>query len=38
MEKVVSEVKLLSVSISIRKLSSKIKADKLDFVRYKEAI
>ncbi|MSU01614.1 transposase [Tissierella sp. DSM 105185] len=38
MEKVVSEIKLLSVAINIRKLSSKIKADKLGFVRYKEII
>lgn len=37
-KKVISKIKLLSIAINIKKLSSKIKADKLGFVRYKEAI
>ena len=38
MEKIISEMRLLSIAINIRKLSSKIKADKLGFIRYKKAI
>jgi transposase len=38
MEKVISEMKLLSIAINIKKLSSKIKSDKLGFIKYKEAI
>lgn len=38
MEKVIAEMKLLSVAINIRKLSNKIKSNKLGFTKYKEAI
>lgn len=38
MEKVISEMKLLSIAINIKKLSNKIKSGKLGFIRYKEII
>ena len=38
MDKIVAEMKLLSLAINIRKLSNKMKENKLGFIRYKEAI
>lgn len=38
MNKVIAEMNLLSLAINIRKLSNKMKSNKLGFVRYKEAI
>lgn len=36
--KIITEMKLLSLAINIRKLSNKMKSNKLGFVKYKEAI
>ncbi len=38
MGKIIAEMKLLSLAINIRKLSNKMKKNKLGFIRYKEAI
>lgn len=38
MDKIVAEMKLLALAINIRKLSNKIKENKLGFIRYKDAI
>ena len=38
LDKIIAEMKLLSLAINIRKLSNKMKANKLGFIRYKEAI
>lgn len=38
MEKIVSEMKLLGLSINIRKLSKKVNSNKLGFIKYKEVI
>ena len=38
MEKIIAELKLLSLSINIKKLSKKIKSDKMGFIKYKEEI
>lgn len=38
MEKVVSEIKLLSIAINIKKYNNQIKSNKLGFIKYKEAI
>lgn len=38
MKKIVAEMKLLSFAINIKKLSNKMKSNKLGFVKYKEAI
>ena len=38
MEKIISEMKLLSIAINIKKLSNKIKSNKLGFIKYKETI
>ena len=38
MNKIISEMKLLSFSINIKKLSSKIKSNNLGFTKYKDVI
>ncbi|MGO1370080.1 IS1182 family transposase [Senegalia sp. (in: firmicutes)] len=38
MDKIVAEMKLLSIAINIKKLSNKIRSNKLGFIKYKEAI
>lgn len=38
MEKIISEMELLSIGINIKKYSNKIKSNKLGFIKYKEAI
>ena len=38
MEKIISEMKLLSIAINIKKLSSKIISNKMGFTKYKEVI
>lgn len=38
MEKIVAEMKLLSFAINIKKLSNKMKSNKLGFIKYKETI
>lgn len=38
LDKIIAEMKLLSLAINIRKLSNKMKVNKLGFIRYKEAI
>ncbi|WP_165442845.1 hypothetical protein [Senegalia massiliensis] len=38
MEKIIAEMKLLSIAININKLSNKVRSNKVGFTRYKEAI
>lgn len=38
MDKIVAEMKLLSLAINIKKLSNKIKSNKMGFIKYKEVI
>lgn len=38
MDRIIAEMKLLNLAINIRKLSNKMKENKLGFIKYKEAI